>query len=389
MREKMLKGISIKYIYESVQQCQYLIPRLYFMIISGSLYLELRPNDYREILYDLINVVKCVQNPLRAFWVRYFLYKEIKDKLPIKNGDYINNKEYLYDYMNVSINFLMENLAEMNHYILRIKKEIYIDNMPLPEIEKENIISSELEIIEDISNIKGLTNQIFENKILPKFIKIILESENDWFIQQTLTESIIKYFKIDLYYSSKGIHILLFILSKLINNKNIDIVNIYINLLKSYNKFIKSQKKISVELKNETTSKIKIIFHLFLLKYNELQMNYNYSGEKELNKFIDLDNEFMEFTLKILDAKSDKTLTIVNHIMDLCSARINSCNQGFTIDLVKKIFSLIEKPLKGKYTIFDLSCFDKLVILNCLRYFYLFYLNYFFLMFLIFLRNYL
>ena len=62
MREKMLKGISIKYIYESVQQCQYLIPRLYFMIISGSFYLELRPNDYRDILYDLLNVVKCVQN---------------------------------------------------------------------------------------------------------------------------------------------------------------------------------------------------------------------------------------------------------------------------------------------------------------------------------------
>jgi len=362
MREKMLKGINIKYIYESVQQCQYLIPRLYFMIISGSLYLELRPNDYREVLYDLLNVVKCVQNPLRAFWVRYFLYKEIKDKLPIKNGDYINNKEYLYDYMNVSINFLMENLAEMNHYILRIKKEIYIDSQPLPEIERENIISSELEIIEDISNIKGLTKQIFDNKILTKIIKIILESEVDWYIQQTITESIIKYFNIDLYYDSNGIHILLFILSKLINNKNIDIINIYINLLKSYNKFIKSQKKISVELKNETTSKIKNIFHLFLLKYNELQMNYNYSGEKELNKFIDLDNEFIEFTLKILDTKSDKTLTIVNHIMDLCSNRINSCNQGFTINLIQKIFSLIEKPLKGKYTIFDLSCFDKLVI---------------------------
>ena len=362
MREKTLKGISIKYIYESIQQCQYLIPRLYLMILSGSIYLELRPNDYREILYDLLNAVKCVQNPLRAFWLRYFLYKEIKDKLPIKNGDYINNKEYLYDYMNISINFSMENLIEMNHFSLRIKKEIYIDNKPLPETERENIISSELEIIEDISNIKGLTKKNFENKILPKIIKMILESENDWYIQQTISESIIKYFKIDLYYESNGIHLFLFILSKLINNKNIDIINIYINLLKAYNKFIKSQKKISIKLKNETTSKIKIIFHLFLLKYNELQMNYNYSGEKELIKFVDLDIEFLKFTLKILNPKSDKTLTIVNHIMDLCSNRVNSCNQGFTFDLIKKIFSLIEKPLKRKYTLFDLSCFDKLVI---------------------------
>ena len=120
IRDKTSRGIKIKYIYDSVQQSQFLIPRLYLMVIAGTIYLELYPLNYREIIFDLKSMVKCVQNPLRAFWLRYFLYKNIKDKLPVKNGEYINNEKYFSDYFKISIKLLMENLEYMNHYILRI-----------------------------------------------------------------------------------------------------------------------------------------------------------------------------------------------------------------------------------------------------------------------------
>ena len=361
IREKTLRGIKIKYIYDSVQQSQFLIPRLYLMIISGSIYLEQCPLKYREILYDLINMAKCEQNPLRAFWLRYFLFKYIKDKLPIKNGDYINNNDYHFDYMKVSINFLMENLEYMNHYILRIRKELFIDNEILKQKERENMIICEQEIIEEISNIKGLTKNIFENKILPKYIEMIFDSENDWYIQQILIEAIIKYFNIDLYFESQGIYIILFTISRLMSNKQIDIVNIFINLLNSYKKFVKSKKKLNSEIRNERINKIKNIYHLFLLKYNELQINYNNSGEKEFNKFVDLDIIFMKFTFKILIEKNDNRLKIINHIMDLCSKRIEFNKKGFSVNSIKKICSLISMPLK-RYTIYELSHLDKLII---------------------------
>jgi vacuolar protein sorting-associated protein 35 len=50
IREKTLNGVKIKYIYDTVQQSQYLLPRLYLMIIAGGIYLEIYPNNYREIL---------------------------------------------------------------------------------------------------------------------------------------------------------------------------------------------------------------------------------------------------------------------------------------------------------------------------------------------------
>ena len=240
--------MKIKYIYDTVQQSQYLLPRLYLMIIAGGIYLEIYPKNYREILYDLINIVKCEQKPLRAFWLRYFMFKYIKDKLPVKNGDYIYNNCYYYDYFKISINFLMENLEYMNHYLLRVRKEIFLDDELLPDDERENMLFSQQEVIEEISNMKNLTKNYFENKILPKFIEmIIVDAENDWYIQKMFIESIVKFFKIDLYFESQGIYLLLFCISKLIIVKEIDVVTIFINLLKKYNKFIKAQKKINTD----------------------------------------------------------------------------------------------------------------------------------------------
>ena len=359
IREITLKDIKIKYLYDIVQQSQYLLPRLYLMIIVGGIYLEKYPNNYREILYDLINVVKCVQSPLRAFWLRYFLFNYIKDKLPYKNGDYINNKCYYFDYFNVSINFLMENLEYMNHYIIRVRKEIFIDDEILPINEREKMIISQKEIIEEISNMKNLTKIIFENKILPKFMKmIIFDTSHDWYIQKMLIESIIKFFKIDLYFESQGSHLILFCISKLMCIKEIDVATIFINLLKNYIKYIKAQKKLCKD--NIIKTKAKNFFHIFLIKYNEIQMCYNNSGEKEFNKFTDLDLIFVRFVYKILE-KNENQLKIINHIIDLCYKRIVSYKQQFNNDSFIRICLLIEKSLK-KYTIYDLMNLDKIII---------------------------
>ncbi len=81
LKEEVIRGRKIKYLHESVQQSESLIPRLYLMIITGSLYIEFCPQNYREILYDLLDMVKCVQNPTRGFYLRYFLYKRLENKI--------------------------------------------------------------------------------------------------------------------------------------------------------------------------------------------------------------------------------------------------------------------------------------------------------------------
>lgn len=366
IRNKASKGIKIKYIYESVQQSQYLIPRVYLMIICGSIYIELNPIKYKEIIYELLNIVKCIQSPLKAFWVRYFLFKNLKDKLPIKIGEYQNNEEYAFEYKKISLFFLMKNLEEMIHYSMRCKKEIYIDRQKLDEKQRINMVSCLEEIIEEISNIKCLDKDAFSNKILPKLFEIIIEidDENDFHLEQTIIMAVIKYFKLELYFEMQGISFILLILTKIIDNKSINIVTIFNNILNNYIKLIKKIKKSDEfsSLRNEYFSRLNETFLLFLSKYNELQILYKNSGEKEFNSFIDLDNYFMIFSYKILKQDNYGQLKgIVNSILDYCSKRLKMFTYGFKIETIKKICSLIEVTLKHKFTIIEYPIIENMI----------------------------
>ena len=366
IRNKASKGIKIKYIYESIQQSQYLIPRVYLMIICGSIYIELNPIKYKEIIYELLNIVKCIQSPLKAFWVRYFLFKNLKDKLPIKIGEYQNNEEYAFEYKKISLFFLMKNLEEMIHYSMRCKKEIYIDRQKLDEKQRINMVSCLEEIIEEISNIKCLDKDAFSNKILPKLFEIIIEidDENDFHLEQTIIMAVIKYFKLELYFEMQGISFILLILTKIIDNKSINIVTIFNNILNNYIKLIKKIKKSDEfsSLRNEYFSRLNETFLLFLSKYNELQILYKNSGEKEFNSFIDLDNYFMIFSYKILKQDNYGQLKgIVNSILDYCSKRLKMFTYGFKIETIKKICSLIEVTLKHKFTIIEYPIIENMI----------------------------
>ena len=365
IRDNVSKGIKIKYIYESVQQCQYLIPRIYLMIISGSVYLGLYPIKYREIIYDLLNVVKCIQNPLRGFWIRYFLFKSLKNILPIKIGEYISNEEYFFLYRNISLSFLMTNLEELVLFAMRTKKEIYIDDKKIEEKQRINMIQSIEEVIEEISCMKGVDKNIFVNKILPKMFDIIfkVENGNDYYLEQIIISAIIKYFNIELYYESQGISIIFLILRKIIDNKEIDKISMFNNLLNNYTKFIKNIRKNENEsLRNDIMSTITTTFPLFLEKYNELQTTYKNSEEKEFNKFIDLDTIFLKFSLKILkNGKDEQKTSIINIVLNSCSKRLNMFNYGFKHETTKKICSLIEIPLKNKFTVFEFPIIETMI----------------------------
>ena len=365
IRDNVSKGIKIKYIYESVQQCQYLIPRIYLMIISGSVYLGLYPIKYREIIYDLLNVVKCIQNPLRGFWIRYFLFKSLKNILPIKIGEYISNEEYFFLYRNISLSFLMTNLEELVLFAMRTKKEIYIDDKKIEEKQRINMIQSIEEVIEEISCMKGVDKNIFVNKILPKMFDIIfkVENGNDYYLEQNIISAIIKYFNIELYYESQGISIIFLILRKIIDNKEIDKISMFNNLLNNYTKFIKNiRKNENSSLRNEIMSSITTTFPLFLEKYNELQTTYKNSEEKEFNKFIDLDTIFLKFSLKILkNGKDEQKTSIINIVLNSCSKRLNMFNYGFKHETTKKICSLIEIPLKNKFTVFEFPIIETMI----------------------------
>ncbi len=78
----------MKDLYQSVQYCQQIIPRLYLLITVGSVYIETFEIKANEILQDLIEMTKGVQHPIRGLFLRYYFLKICKTKFPDKGNEY-------------------------------------------------------------------------------------------------------------------------------------------------------------------------------------------------------------------------------------------------------------------------------------------------------------
>ena len=79
-REEARRGRRMKDLYDTVQQCENIIPRLFLLICVASAYIETGQTNATDIIFDLFNLIKGVQNPLRGLFCRYFFLKMIKDK---------------------------------------------------------------------------------------------------------------------------------------------------------------------------------------------------------------------------------------------------------------------------------------------------------------------
>ena len=116
MIEEISRGRRLIDLYDDVQQAQNVIPRLYLMITAGSIYIERVPRSTRIIIYDMLGLVKAVQNPIKGLFLRNYLLKMLKDKLPDKDNIYLKEGANFED----SIKFIIENMEEMNRLWIRL-----------------------------------------------------------------------------------------------------------------------------------------------------------------------------------------------------------------------------------------------------------------------------
>ena len=106
-RKEIKQGRNVLDFYKSVQQCITVLPRVYLMIIVGSLIIEDKKEESDEVLEDLFEACNSVKHPIRGLFVRYFLLKLLKD--------------YLND-----IDLLMINFKEMNKLWIKTNKIEYL-----------------------------------------------------------------------------------------------------------------------------------------------------------------------------------------------------------------------------------------------------------------------
>lgn len=184
------KGSKNNYLidlYELVQYAGNIIPRLYLMITVGSVYMGLEDAPIDEILNDMLEMCKGVQNPIRGLFLRYYLIQKTKNYLI--NDTNNENQENL----NKIINFIVSNFIEMNKLWVRLQYQGHSSERD-KRIEERNelkiLVGSNLVIL---SQLDCINKDFYNTQILPKILEQIIKCK-DSIAQNYLLDVIIQIF---------------------------------------------------------------------------------------------------------------------------------------------------------------------------------------------------
>ena len=346
LKDEIKRGRQVKDIYESVQQAKFIIPRLYLLITVASLYMEERPKSCRDIIFDLLNMVKGVQNPIRGLFVRYYLLKMIKDKLPDIDNIYLSDGGTFED----TIKFILQNLEEMNRLWIRLSHGVQPNEKLIREKERNELKILVGENITRLSSLNGMSSDLYQNTILPKIISILLEIK-DKLSQQYLMECIIHAFPDE--YNIICMEKILEAIKQLV--PDVDIHSLYITLMEKLSKFVSNSNNENMDMLKNTD----IIFNLLKSSFNDLINKDMNNDEIDFLKIFDLEIAFMKFTINCCPI--EKKLDNVNDILSSAYTVLKANNNKLFDEDIKKLLNLLSSSLESELSIFDLKDFASLM----------------------------
>jgi vacuolar protein sorting-associated protein 35 len=137
----------------------------------GSAYIKTKEAPVKLILKDLLDMVKGVQQPIRGLFLRYYLLKMMKDKLPDLGSEYEGTENgNVHD----AIEFILTNMSEMNRLWVRLQHLSSQKDKDMREVERNELRVTVGENIIRLSSLDGLTYEIYKNDVLPKILEIIV-----------------------------------------------------------------------------------------------------------------------------------------------------------------------------------------------------------------------
>ena len=375
MAEEIGRGRRLIDLYDSVQQAKHVIPRLYLMITAGAIYMEKVPRSVHVILFDMLGIVKQAQNPIKGLFVRNYLLKMIKDKLPDKDNVYIREGGTFED----TLKFLLQNMEEMNRLWIRLLIGVSGKEKIERQKEREELKILIGESISKLSSLESLTQEIYELQILPKLLKIILDSK-DVLSQQYLMECIIHSFPNS--YNIKCMEMILETMTKLVDG--VDISTLFMSLMGKIGKYFGENlnNKNNMEINNILESAQNV--YPILLNNFEIIINANINdenlikdNEKENNKkqniinmplikLLELIFSFMNFSIKCSpeDQKFKGVEKILNSTVEIVSKFKNKydiAKKQINDEEKKKICEILLSPLEGYINIFSIESYNKLL----------------------------
>jgi vacuolar protein sorting-associated protein 35 len=207
--EEYFMGVEpVSFVYEATQYTPKVLPRLYLQICAASALIRSQDGMDTSILKEIVDEVKCVQNPVRGLFLRHYLLQAFRDKVP-------DTQE--------GIDFVMQNFIEMNKLWVRLQ-HLPGDGKSKEQRRKRERERNELRILVGTNLVRlsqmesAVTSQVYGQEILPKILEQIVAC-GDPLAQAYLMDCIIQVFPDE--YHIETLSILLAVCPKLREKVNI------------------------------------------------------------------------------------------------------------------------------------------------------------------------
>ena len=346
-KEEIKRGRRVKDLYESVQQARFILPRMYLLITVGGIYMETQVDSCKKIIFDLLQMIKGVQNPIRGLFTRYYLLKTIKDKLPDKGNQFETEEGPMKD---TTLKFILQNLEEMNRLWIRLATGCKDNEKLIREKERNELKILVGENITRLASLDGLSLEIYQEDVLKQIIAILLDSK-DQLSQQYLMECIIQAFPDD--YNIQCMETILDTLTQL--TQGVDVKALYIALMDKLARYVGNTGKEDKTI----IEAVEKIFDLLKKSIDKLIQDSS-QGNLDLTKILELSVAFMKFTVNCCP-QSDK-LNTVNYILSIVRTNIEKKGEKLSSDTAKLVERLLMVPLESELSLFDFINFSELMV---------------------------
>ena len=185
-------------LYEQVQSCGNVVPRLYLLCCVGGVYIGSKEAPAKDILKDLVEMLKGVQHPIRGLFLRNYLTHVSKNKLPDLGSPYEGEGGTVQD----AYEFILQNFAETTRLWVRLQTQgAGNKNKKRREAERKDLsILVGLNLVR-LSQLEGLDVDTYKQAVLPKILEEVINCK-DTMAQTYLMDCLIQVFPDDFHFAT-------------------------------------------------------------------------------------------------------------------------------------------------------------------------------------------
>jgi vacuolar protein sorting-associated protein 35 len=223
------RQISIVEMYEKAQHESKIIPRLYLLTTVASVYIKSRRHPAKDILFDLVELARGIQHPMRGLFFRNYLSLMSKDKLPDTKSNYEGDAKD-------SMEFILQNFGEMNKLWVRMQHQGAVVGQQRRENERKNLRLLVGTNLARLSALEAVDRKTYKEFVLPRVLEQVVNCK-DVIAQEYLMDCIIQVFPDDFHLAT--LDLFLSTCSQL--NESVNMKQILITLMERLGNFAQSE----------------------------------------------------------------------------------------------------------------------------------------------------